>query len=231
MQPSAGFQSIGFEVPPYRLSGTVYGTLLNHRSALATLGDSVIQPPYQSPARAPVLALKPRNTLIASGETVSVPANVPELEVAASLGIVIGRSACRVAVSEAMSFIAGYIIVSDVSIPHASHFRPAVRERARDGFCALGPVVTARAQVSSPDELSIHTSIDGVVVQNATTAELIRPVAQLMADVTEFMTLVPGDVLYVGAATPAPRVRAGQSVSIEIPSLGRLVNDFRRAGA
>jgi 5-oxopent-3-ene-1,2,5-tricarboxylate decarboxylase / 2-hydroxyhepta-2,4-diene-1,7-dioate isomerase len=230
MQPSAGFQSLGFEMPPYRLSGTVYGALLNHRSALAELGDAVNQLPYKAPPRAPVLYLKPRNTLIASGEAVSVPAGVEELQVAASVGVVLGRTACRVAVAEAFSFIAGYIIVSDISIPHDSHFRPAVSAKARDGFCPLGPAVTARGKIANPDALIIRTSVDGVLVQTASTSELIRPVAQLLADVTEFMTLSPGDVLYVGTAAPAPRVRAGQSVSIDISSLGRLVNDFRRAG-
>ena len=216
-------------MPPFRLSGTVYGALLNHRSALAVLGDAVNQAPYKAPPRAPVLYLKPRNTLIASGEVVSVPADIMELEVAASLAVVLGRTACRVNVSEALDHVAGYLIVNDVGVPHASHFRPRVSGKARDGFCPLGPLVAARASVANPDALTLRTFIDGVLVQATSTSELIRPVAQLLADVTEFMTLAPGDVLYVGAAAPAPRVRAGQSVSIDCPALGTLVNEFSQA--
>jgi 5-oxopent-3-ene-1,2,5-tricarboxylate decarboxylase/2-hydroxyhepta-2,4-diene-1,7-dioate isomerase len=63
------------------------------------------------------------------------------------------------------------------------------------------------------------------------TADLVRPVARLLADVTEFMTLAPGDVLAAGAAAPAPRVRAGQTVVIETDDLGTLSNPFVAAGA
>ena len=85
-----------FDVAPYRLSGVVYGCLLNHRPALAALGDAVNHPPYKAPPQAPVLYLKPRNSLTAGGQTVAVPADVPALQVGAALGLVVGRSACRV---------------------------------------------------------------------------------------------------------------------------------------
>jgi 5-oxopent-3-ene-1,2,5-tricarboxylate decarboxylase/2-hydroxyhepta-2,4-diene-1,7-dioate isomerase len=73
--------------------------------------------------------------------------------------------------------------------------------------------------------------VDGALVQTASTADLIRPVARLLADVTEFMTLAPGDVLALGAAAPAPRVRAGQIFRIEIDGLGSLSNPFTDAAA
>jgi len=214
------------DVPPYRLSGTVYGALLNHRTALAALGASVDEPPYRGAPRAPVLYIKPRNTLAGDGECVTVPSGTAELEIGASLGLVIGEPACRVAESRALECLAGYLIVNDVSVPHGSHYRPAIRCRARDGFCPLGPRVAGRGEITDPDALTIRVSVDGELRQVATTADLMRPVARLLADVTDFMTLVPGDVLAVGAAAPAPRVRAGQQVSIEIDGLGRLTNRF-----
>ena len=120
--------------------------------------------------------------------------------------------------------------MNDVSVPHSSYFRPAVRHNARDGFCPLGPRVTPRASVPDPDALIIRTYVDGALAQTAGTADLVRRVARLLADVTEFMTLSPGDVLAAGAAAPAPRVRAGQSVRIEIDGLGMLVNPFVAGG-
>ena len=215
---------VPMDVPPYRLSGTVYGALLNHRTALAALGEALGAPPYHGAPRAPVLYLKPRNTLSAHGDPVVVPEDVPELEIDACLGLVIGRHACRVAEAHAAEFLAGYLIVNDVSVPHASYYRPAVRCRARDGFCPLGPRVVARAAVADPDALTLRVYIDGELKAGATTAQLVRPVAKLLSDVTEFMTLAPGDVLAVGAAAPAPRARAGQRVGIEIDGLGRLEN-------
>lgn len=217
---------ISFDVAPFALSGTVYGTLLNHRTALAALAGQLDSPPYQAPPRAPVLYLKPRNTLAADGDPVRIPAAVSELEVGACLGIVLGRTACRLTEEGALDHVAGFLIVNDVSVPHPDYYRPAVRYKARDGFCPLGPRVTARAAAGDPDALVIRTYFDGMLVQTAGTADLIRSTARLLADVTEFMTLAPGDVLAVGAAAPAPRVRAGQTVAIEIDGLGTLTNRF-----
>jgi 5-oxopent-3-ene-1,2,5-tricarboxylate decarboxylase/2-hydroxyhepta-2,4-diene-1,7-dioate isomerase len=231
MQAGAGCFSIPFDVPPYRLSGAVYGTLLNHRSALAALGDAVNRPPYDAPPEAPVLYIKPRNTLSASGSVVRIPAGIPELEVGACLGLVIGRTACRVSEPRALDYVAGYLIVADVSIPHASYHRPAIRFKARDGFCPLGPAVTARAAVANPDALAIRTYLDGALVHSATTADSIRPAARLLAEVTDFMTLAPGDVLALGAAGPATRVRSGQTARIEIDGLGSLSNPYMDAAS
>lgn len=220
-----------FDVAPYRLSGVVYGTLLNHEPALAALGDTAHLPPYKAPPRAPVLYVKPRNTLAAHGDAVTVPADAPELEVGASLGIVIGRTACRVSEAEALDHVAGYTIVNDVSVPHESFYRPSIRFKARDDFCPIGPVLVPRAQLPNPDALTVRVSVDGELVHATTTGERRRPVARLLADVTEFMTLSPGDVLLLGVAAGAPRVRAGQQVRIEIEGLGQLDNHFIAEGA
>lgn len=221
--------AIAFEVPPFRLSGAVYGTLLNHASSLQALGDAVNQPPYKKPPQAPVLYIKPRNTLSIDGAAVIVPAGCEELEVGACLGLVIGRSACRVSPAHALDHLAGFVIVNDVSVPHDNFYRPSVRLKARDGFCPLGPQVTPRAAVENPDALGIRIFIDGSLKASANTSGLIRSVAQLLTDVTEFMTLAPGDVLAMGVAAPAPRVRAGQHVRIQIDGLGSLSNAFRAA--
>jgi 5-oxopent-3-ene-1,2,5-tricarboxylate decarboxylase/2-hydroxyhepta-2,4-diene-1,7-dioate isomerase len=231
MLADAGLFSIPCDVPPFRLSGTVYGALLNHRSALAALGETARRPPYDAPPIAPVLYIKPRNTLSLPGEVVRIPAGTPELEVGASLGLVIGRTACRVSASTALEYLAGYLIVADVSIPHANFHRPSIRFRARDGFCPLGPAVTARATVANPDGLSIRVFLNETLVQTASTADMIRPAGRLLADVTEFMTLRPGDVLALGAAAPAPRVRSGQTLKIEIDGVGSLSIPFMEGEA
>ncbi len=229
MSAGAGLSSIPFDVAPYRLSGVVYGALLNHRSALAQIGAAANQLPYKAPPVAPVLYIKPRNTLALSGDVVRIPAGTPELEVGACLGLVIGRTACKVAEARALEYVAGYLIVADVSVPHESFHRPSIRYKARDGYCPLGPAVIERAAVANPDALTIRTYLDGALVQIMSTADSIRSAARLLADVTEFMTLSPGDVLALGAAAPAPRVRPGQTVSIEIDGLGSLSNPYMTA--
>jgi 5-oxopent-3-ene-1,2,5-tricarboxylate decarboxylase/2-hydroxyhepta-2,4-diene-1,7-dioate isomerase len=218
--------ALTMDVAPFRLSGTVYGALLNHQTALEALGDAVNRPPYNGAPKAPVLYIKPRNTLAADGEPVAVPPGVTELEIGASLGLVIGRPSCRLPEDRALESVAGYLIVNDVSVPHLPYYRPSIAFKARDGFCPLGPRVAPRAALANPDALTIRVYVDGKLKQTATTSQLVRPVAKLLAAVTEFMTLSPGDILTVGVASPAPRVRAGQRARIEIDGLGGLENPF-----
>ena len=204
---------------------SVVGALLNYRGALARLGESVNQPPYKAPPKAPVLYVKPRNTFAHDADAVRIPMGVPALEAGAALGLVIGESACRIAESHALDAVAGYVIVNDVSVPHESFFRPAVRFKARDGFCPIGRVVP-RSAVPDPDALGVRVFIDGELKQQNSTANLVRRCARLIADVSAFMTLSPGDVLLVGVPEGAPLVRAGQRAAIEIDGLGRLENPF-----
>ena len=218
--------NVRFDEAPFRFSGNVYGTLLNHRDALAALGAAASAAPYQAPPRAVVLYVKPRNTLIGPGDDVPVPADAPELEVGASLGLVIGRTACRVREADALDHLAGYTIVNDVSVPHASLYRPQIRAKARDRSCPIGPGVVGRMAIADPGVLAVRVYVDGRLVHRNRTDGLIRPAARLIAEVSDFMTLFPGDVLMTGVAHGAPKVRAGQHVAIEIDGLGRLENRF-----
>ena len=210
------------QAPTCTVYGTVYGTLLNHRDALAALGEQVHAAPYKAPPQAPVLYIKPRNTLVGHRVPVVVPADAPELEIGATLGLVIGRTACRVGESEALAHVAGYTVVNDLSIPHESVYRPSLRFKCRDGFCPIGPAVVPRDRVGDPGALQISVAIDGRLVQRSGLAALVRPAARLIADVSEFMTLHPGDVLMLGVAAGAPRARAGQRVTISIAGVGEL---------
>jgi len=225
------FSSITVDVAPWRLSGVVYGVLLNHRAALAALGDALENPPYKAAPRAPVMYIKPRNTLAGPGDAVIVPPDVPALEAGAALGVVIGRTACRVSEARALDCVAGYTIVNDVSIPHDSYYRPSLRYKVRDGFCPIGPRVVPAGAIGDPAGVALRTFVDGVLVHTAGTTDLVRPVARLLADVTEFMTLSPGDLLMLGVAPGAPRVRAGQTVAIEVDGIGCLQNAFVAAPA
>lgn len=214
--------ALSIDVPPYRLSGVVCGALLNHRPQWTALGEAAHQPPYKAPAAAPVLALKPRNTLATSGAAVAVPADGGVLSVGATLAVLIGRTACRVPPDQALGVVSGYIVVADLSVPHASHYRPAVRLKARDGSCVIGAVVVPAAAVAAPDALSVQVHVNGALVQASDTADRLRGVAQLIADVTDFMTLNPGDLLLLGASADAPQAQAGDRVHVAIDGVGAL---------
>lgn len=212
---------------PYRLSGVVLGCLMNHRPALEALGTAVDAPPYKAAPKAPVLYVKPRNTLAGDGATVVVPRGMPALELGASLGLVIGRTACRIRPGVALDHVAGAVLMADISVPHASFYRPSVRLKARDGFCPIGPAAVAIADLpGGPDGQRLGVWLDGACVHQATTGERVRAAAQLVADVSAFMTLSPGDVLMLGVAHGAPLVQAGQQAVIDSPALGRLSMRF-----
>jgi 5-oxopent-3-ene-1,2,5-tricarboxylate decarboxylase/2-hydroxyhepta-2,4-diene-1,7-dioate isomerase len=210
-----------WEVPT---RGNVYGVALNFRGALAALGNATAAAPYQSPPRAPILYLKPRNTRIGYGVPIPIPAGVEAVAVGATLGVVLGRNTYRASASEASQCIAGYTLVNDVTIPHDSYYRPALKQKCRDGFCPIGPWIVEREQLGSADALAIRAYVNGKLALENTTANLIRPISQLIVDISAFMTLAAGDVLLVGLPENLPLARAGDRVAVEIEGIGRLEN-------
>ncbi|KVK83507.1 fumarylacetoacetate hydrolase family protein [Burkholderia sp. MSMB1498] len=211
--------------------GTVYGALLNDRGALAALGDAVHAPPYNKPPQAPVLYVKPANTHAGDGAAVVVPAGVDALEIGATLGVVFARRTTRVSVEQAFDFVKGFTLASDVSIPHPDYYRPAVRFKCRDGFCPLGPAIVARASIADVDALAVTVRVDGERRYEASTANLIRSVARLIADVSAFMSFDAGDVLLVGVGPNAPRAAAGSAIEIDAPGIGTLRHTLIAEGA
>lgn len=206
------------------ISGTIFGTLLNYKGALEAMGDELNHSPYQSPPKAPILYIKPVNTMTSFNTPIPLPTDIPELEVGAALGIVIGRPATKVKEDQAFNYIAGYTIVNDISIPHRSVYRPAITEKARDGFCPIGPWIVEKGAHINPDNLTIKVFVNEVLRQENTTANLIRPVSKLLQDITEFMTLYPGDTVLVGIPENPPFVRDGDRIRIEIEQIGNLEN-------
>ncbi|KVM91593.1 fumarylacetoacetate hydrolase family protein [Burkholderia diffusa] len=209
--------------PPLPIAiGTVYGALLNERAALAALGDAVHAPPYGRPPQAPILYIKPANTHAVDGAAVVVPAGIDALEIGASVAVVFSRRSTRVPAARALDYVHGFTLASDVSIPHPDYYRPAVRFKCRDGFCPLGPTIVPAAALGDIDAISLTVRIDGSTAMSASTATLIRPVRELVADVTAFMSFDAGDVLLLGVAGGAPLARAGSVVEITAAGIGTL---------
>ena len=206
--------------------GCVYGTALNFRSVRSRLEAAFNQPPHNAPPRAPVLYIKPRNTWLAHGLPVRLPGDVAEVEVGATLGILIGRDACEVPAASALDHVAGYTVVNDLTAPHTSLFRPPLRWNARDGFCPLGPWIVPRSALPAIAGLEIRAYVNGELRMRASTADLHREVPQLIADVSEFMTLRAGDLLTIGVPAEPPRASAGDRVAVEVDGVGRLENDL-----
>lgn len=223
------------------LSGTVLVALMNDPATLSGLGAAVQAAPYKAAPCAPVLGVKPRNTWVADGARVAVP---PEgVVVAASLAAVVGRTTCRVPAAQALAHVAGYTLALDLHLPPAdaqAHYRPAIRQRARDGFCPLAAQGVAASRVADPDALGLAVAVcaPGVATRPAAngsatadegerrwrgrTGGRVRGLSQLLSDVSDFMTLHPGDLLLLGGGADAPIAHAGDTVLAELDGVATL---------
>lgn len=213
--------------PAFMPAGTVYGTLLNTLDEWEALSPQMAQPPYQGAPKAPVLYIKTANTWSANGAAIAVPASAPEVELGASLALVIGTPAHQVTADTALSHVAGCVLVNDLSLPHASYYRPPVKYRNLDGFLGIGPRLATPAALGDPARVRLEVRVDGQLQQTLALAQMRRPAAQLIADVSAFMTLRHGDVLLLGLGADRPRARAGQRIEISavgVPALGVLTN-------
>jgi len=148
----------------------------------------------------------------------------------AELGVVIGRTARRVERDEALTYVAGYTCLNDLSARDLQRSGGQwTRGKAIDGFLPMGPWLVTADDVPDPQRLAISCSVDGETVQRSTTAEMVFGVAELISIISQTMTLEPGDLIVTG--TPAgvgmsmdpPRfLRPGQEVIVEIERIGRL---------
>lgn len=210
------------------VDGMVYGTLLNYKDSYKAFEQKMVENPYKEPPKAPILYIKPINTFLSSESVILLPSDVTEVKIGAALGIVFGKTTTKVKEEEALDYVLGYTIVNDVQIPHASVYRPAIKEIARDGFCPMGPWIVKKEFVPNPDHLAIQVTINGKIRQESSTENLIRPIRKLISDVTEFMTLHSGDVLHIGVPGNAPLAKAEDSILIEIEGIGVLKNTVKK---
>jgi 5-oxopent-3-ene-1,2,5-tricarboxylate decarboxylase/2-hydroxyhepta-2,4-diene-1,7-dioate isomerase len=207
---------------PWTPQGTVYGTLLNFRREWDLWTPRMTQDPHKAPPRAPVLYIKSANTFCPAGQDLRLQDGVSEIDIGATLGLVMGAHAQ----------VAGAVLLGDWSVPHASYYRPPIKFRCRDGFLALPDQVTP-GDVAQGSALQIDVRRNGEQVQRVDLRELVRPIPELLADVGEFMTLQPGDVLMVGTDCLAdgtrPRARAGDRVEISAPGFAPVTTTVRGA--
>lgn len=204
--------------------GTVYGTLLNFRREWDLWSGRMTQDPHKAAPKAPVLYVKTANTFGPAGQDLLLQDGVSEVDIGATLGLVMG------APTLSGVQVVGAVLVNDWCVPHTSYYRPPVKFRNRDGFLALPAQVTA-GQVQDWAALPIEVRRNGEVVQAVDLRELMRNLPTLLADVGEFMTLQPGDVLMVGTDCLAdgtrPRAKAGDKVEISAPGFASVVTTVK----
>jgi 5-oxopent-3-ene-1,2,5-tricarboxylate decarboxylase/2-hydroxyhepta-2,4-diene-1,7-dioate isomerase len=198
-------------------ASAVYGVVLNDSATLRDLGD-LTAAPYQAAPRAPVLYIKPVNTRVGGGARIVLPAGATEVEVGATIGLVLSRPATRLGEAQAMGAVGGVVLAADLSLPHGSYYRPAIREKCFDGALPMGEVCA----VPDLSALELRIEIDGQAAPGWSLDSLVRAPARLLSEVSGFMTLRAGDVLLLGVRFNAPRAGLGSRVRVSAGGLGAL---------
>lgn len=225
---------------PLRFPRKVVCAGANYHGHLAEMGVSAPVGPVH-----PYFFLKPpTTTVIGPDEPVLLPSRVGrQIDWEVELGVVIGRRARNVRPEEALEVVAGWTVVNDVSARDLLEFRGALAppfgfdwlaSKGGDTFCPLGPGIVPVWLVDDPQALHLRLSVNGVVKQDSTTADMVVPVTELISAASAVLTLEPGDVLATGtpAGVGAPRgdfLRPGDTVVAEIDGLGRLTSPVAEA--
>jgi 2-keto-4-pentenoate hydratase/2-oxohepta-3-ene-1,7-dioic acid hydratase in catechol pathway len=216
-------------LPPIAVPGKIVCIGANYHDHVAEMPVPMV-PTY------PYSFLKPaNNTLRGSGDAVAVPKGVKMMDWEAELAVIIGTECAAVSAAKALDVVAGYANFNDLSARDWIAGRPAIgidwiRHKAFDGFAPMGPYVVPRQFVEDPQNLPLRLSVNGVLKQNSSTAQMIFGVAAIIEHLSGVMTLYPGDIIATGTAAgvghgrkPAEYLRAGDVVRMEVGSLGELV--------
>lgn len=207
---------------PIPSPGKIICVGLNYRDHAAETGQPV---PTE-----PVLFAKFANSVVADGATVEIPPATSEADWEAELGVVLGSTTRRVSESDALSHVAGYTCMNDLSARDLQRRGGQwTRGKAIDGFLPMGPALVTPDEVGDPQSLRISCSVNGEVMQDSSTEQMVFGVAELISVLSQTMTLEAGDVIAtgtppgVGMAKSPPRfLQPGDTVAVEIAKLGRL---------
>ena len=179
----------------------------------------------------PLLFAKWPNTLIASGDPIRIPSISQKVDYEAELGVVIGRRASGVSAGDALAHVEGYVVANDVS-GRDLQFSDGqwVRGKSLDTFLPVSDLVPA-SQVADPQSLPIRAILNGTVMQDSNTSNMIFGVAEIVAFVSQAITLEPGDLIITGTPAgvgafrdPPVWLTPGDEITIEIDGLGSITN-------
>jgi 2-keto-4-pentenoate hydratase/2-oxohepta-3-ene-1,7-dioic acid hydratase in catechol pathway len=181
---------------------------------------------------APLLFAKWPNALIGPGKPIVIPRESEQVDYEAELGVVIGERVRRASEENALETVRGYICVNDVSARDLQFSDGQwTRGKSPDTFCPVGPQLVPAAEVPDPQALGIRCVLNGEVMQDSTTANMIFTVAEIIAYASATMTLEPGDLIATGTPAgvgvfrdPPVLLREGDEVRIEIDKLGSLTS-------
>ncbi|MFY9287828.1 MAG: fumarylacetoacetate hydrolase family protein, partial [Alphaproteobacteria bacterium] len=202
--------------------GKVIGVAINYKMHGVETGSK--QPTE------PTLFLKATSSISGAYDAIELPPGSEKLDWEVELGVIIGNTAKNITQDEARSYIAGYCVVDDVSERAFQLERGGqqhTKGKSADTFCPLGPWLVTRDEIPDPQNLRLWTKVNGEMMQNGTTADMLFSVDQLVSYISEFMTLQPGDVIATGTPdgvgrgrNPPLYLKKGDVIELGVDGLG-----------
>ena len=197
---------------------------LNYRRHAAEAGMAV--------PKTPILFSKYSNSLAAHGAEVVIPNVTKQADYEAELVVVMGRQAKDVREADALSHVFGYCNGNDLSARDLQMLTGQwLLGKTLDGFLPLGPYLVTADEVGDPNALQIRAWLNGELRQDSSTRDMVFSVEEIVSYISRYMTLDPGDIILTGTPEgvifgddPAVWLKAGDEVSVEVESLGRLTN-------
>ena len=223
--------------PPVPIPGKLICAASNYPAHIVESGREA---PPDRHVITPWLFLKPSTCIIGPGAPIPIPRGGQAIDWEVELAVVVGRRAKHIPPEQALAHVFGYTIVNDISERRfrAPEARP-VREWDKffdwlhgkwfDGFAPLGPWITTADEIPDPQALSLELRVNGQRRQHGNTAEMIYPVAELIAFASAVMTLEPGDIIATGTpqgvgSASGERLRSGDVVECRVEGIGTMVN-------
>lgn len=204
--------------------GTVFALGLNY-------ADHAKELAFKAPDT-PLVFLKGPNTITGHRAVTRRPGDAAYMHYECELAVVIGERGYQVPKERAWELVRGYTVANDYAIRDylENYYRPNLRVKNRDGCTPLGPWLVDRDEVPEPMNLKLTTRVNGATTQRGTTADMIFDIPTLIAYLSSFMTLNPGDVILTGTPEGLADVKAGDVVETEIEGVGTLVNTIAGDG-
>jgi 2-keto-4-pentenoate hydratase/2-oxohepta-3-ene-1,7-dioic acid hydratase in catechol pathway len=186
----------------------------------------------------PIVFIKATTSVVGHMSPIILPAAGPDnVDYEAELAVVIGRKVKNVSPSEAMDYVMGYMCANDVSARDwqiEKQKKQWARGKSFDTFCPLGPCLVTRDEIPDPQNLRIRTLLNGCIVQDSSTSDMIFDIPAIISDLSRSMTLLPGTVILTGTPEgvgftrqPPLYLQAGDTVTVTIEKIGQLTNPVR----
>jgi 2-keto-4-pentenoate hydratase/2-oxohepta-3-ene-1,7-dioic acid hydratase in catechol pathway len=213
------------EFPGAKRPGKIVCVGLNY---LDHIRESGAEPPAE-----PLIFAKFPSAVIGAGDPIPIDESLTKrVDWEVELAVVIGRTARRVERAAALDHVFGYTVANDVSARDLQFGDGQwVRGKSLDGFCPLGPEVVTADEIPDPQALALRTTVNGEVMQDSSTAEMVFGVAELIAFCSRSFTLEPGDVMLTGTPwgcgefmDPPRSLHPGDVVEVSIEGIGSLRN-------